>query len=126
VSAPDGEIEPVENAPALVRPYALVGGRTHAGGSAPIPVESVVVTQLDLERGTLVLERAAIVRLCERPQSVAEVAVALQVPVGVARVLVADLEAEGFVRVDLPPGSLRASGPDRTLLERVLAGLEAL
>ena len=126
MSVRDDHTEPLDDAPALIRPYALVGGRTHAGGAGPIPVESVVVTELDGDDGTLVLERAAIVRLCEQPQSVAEVAVALQVPVGVARVLVADLEAEGFVRVDLPPGSLRAGGPDRSLLERVLAGLEAL
>lgn len=112
--------------PSLVRPYALVRGRTRTGTSGTIPVEAIVVTESDADGSGLLLERAAIVRLCQGPHSVVEVSALLKVPVGVARVLVADLAAEGFVHVNLPPDPQADGTVDRVLLERVLAGLEAL
>ena len=115
-----------DDGPSLVRPYALVGGRTRAGGAPPIPVESVVVTEPGVELASLVLEPLAIVRLCRQPQSVAEVSARLALPVGVVRVLVADLVTLGCVRVDLPLDPTLDGGVDRAVLERVLAGLEAL
>ena len=112
--------------PARVRPYALVRGRTRSGSAAPLPVEAVIVTDPSVDATALQLESAAIVRVCERPNSVAEISARLAVPVGVVRVLVADLAAEGFVQVNLPLDA-RAGGSDALdLLERVLAGLEAL
>ena len=115
-----------DDGPSLVRPYALVKGRTRAGGAAPIPVEAIVVTEPHADRSGLVLERAAIARLCEHPQSIAEVSALLRVPVGVIRVLVSDLTSEGLVRVNLPLEPNADGAVDRVLLERVLAGLEAL
>ncbi len=56
----------------------------------------------------------------------AEVSAILAVPVGVVRVLVADLSAEGYVQVNLPLDPTAGDAVDRGLLERVLAGLEAL
>ena len=112
--------------PSLVRPYALVRGRTRRGSAPPLPVESVIVTKTDVDSTALQLEPAAIVRLCRRPYSVAEVSARLGLPVGVTRVLVADLAAEGHVDVNLPLDPHSADGVDRVLLERVLAGLEAL
>ena len=50
----------------------------------------------------------------------------LEFPVGVARVLVGDLAAEGFVHVNLPLSPSEDGTVDRVLLELVLAGLEAL
>ena len=58
-------------------------------------------------------------------RSIAELAVHLHVPVGVARVLVGDLVRDGLLEVhqlDLELDALT----DRLVLERVLAGLEAL
>lgn len=115
-----------DDGPALVRPYALVQGRTRAGAAAPLPVEAIVVSDGAADRSELVLERAAIVRLCQRPQSIAEVSALLRVPVGVIRVLVGDLTTEGFVHVNLPLDPQVDGAVDRVLLERVLAGLEAL
>jgi hypothetical protein len=109
-----------------VRPYALVRGRTRTSEAAAIPVESIVVTEPDTDATPLVLERFAIVQLCRRPHSVAEVSAHLRLPVGVVRVLVADLVAEGFVHVNLPLDPRADGVVDRVLLERVLAGLEAL
>jgi hypothetical protein len=124
VSPRDIDVDPDE--PALVRPYALVRGRTRRGSAAPLPVEAVIVTELTTDPGAHQLERGAIVRLCRRPHSVAEVAALLALPVGVVRVLVADLSAEGLVQVNLPLDPRSGDGVDRVLLERVLAGLEAL
>ena len=53
-----------------------------------------------------------------------EISALLGVPLGVARVLVADMEADGLVRVYQP--QLQAGLPDRGLLERVLSGLRRL
>ena len=126
MSPRDLDHSPDDDGPSLVRPYALVRGRTRAGAAAPIPVEAIVVTELPSDRSDLVLERAAIARLCERPHSIAEVSAILRVPVGVIRVLVGDLTTEGFVRVNLPLDPHADGAVDRVLLERVLAGLEAL
>ena len=120
------ESETGDGGPSLVRPYALVRGRTRTDGAAPIPVESIVITEGERDLEPLQLERAAIARLCKRPHSVAEVSARLGVPVGVVRVLVADLTQDGYVHVNLPLDPRSDGSVDRVLLERVLAGLEAL
>ena len=118
---PDSTVEP-----SLVRPYALVRGRTRRGSAPPLPLEAVIVAPSLFEAADLQLERAAIVRLCQRPYSVAEISARLALPVGVVRVLVADLSADGYVAVNLPLDTRAGHAVDRVLLERVLAGLEAL
>ena len=50
-----------------------------------------------------VRKEPAIVELCQTPRSVAEIAVSLAVPLGVARVLIADLATAGFVTIQDPP-----------------------
>jgi len=89
-------------------------------------VEAVIITKLAVDAAGLQLERAAIVRLCRRASSVAEISARLSLPVGVVRVLVADLAADGYVEVNLPVDPRADGTVDRVLLERVLAGLEAL
>lgn len=118
------ELDPSE--PSLVRPYALVRGRTRRGSAAPLPVETVIVAKPADDAAGLQLEPAAIVRLCRSPNSLAEVSARLSLPVGVVRVLVADLVADGHVDVNLPLDPRPDGTVDRVLLERVLAGLEAL
>ena len=110
--------------PSLVRPYALVRGRTRHGEDAPLPVEAVVVTSDAVDGATLQLERADIASLCRRPHSVAEISASLALPIGVVRVLVAELASEGHLVVNLPLD--HGAGQPLDLLERVLAGLEAL
>jgi hypothetical protein len=70
--------------------------------------------------------RSMVVRLCQLPQSLAEIAAQLCVPIGVARVLVSDLVDGGlvFVRSTLTENSSLAQRRD--LLERVLDGLHTL
>jgi hypothetical protein len=83
---------------ALVRPFVITGGRTrHA--RVHLRVESLVVaTGLEVPDG-LQFEHARIVALCDRPVSVAEIAARVELPLGVAQVLVGDLADAGLVRV---------------------------
>jgi hypothetical protein len=115
-----------------VRPYALTGGRTQFGHV--LLVETFVATidrpdeQPARTRGgwaeRVMPELGAIVELCRRLRSVAEISALLRIPLGVVRVLVSDLADQGRIRVygtGHGPGS-----PDRALLERVLSGLRRL
>jgi hypothetical protein len=108
----------------LVRPYALTGGRTRP--SVELAVEALVSTTYSgtLAESRLPRERAAIIQLCMETRSVAEVAAHLKVPLGVARVLVADMADDLLVRVYEPQSLDEAAHV--ALLERVLSGLRRL
>ena len=119
--APGDDVED----PRVVPVYALTGGRTRAEG-VDLQVETLVsTTQRGMAASSrLRFENARIVELCRRPVSVAEVAVRLQVPLGVARVLVADLHSEELLRVHHPTAAT-AGGRLRTgVLERLLTALK--
>ncbi|WP_374222497.1 DUF742 domain-containing protein [Streptomyces sp. MBT59] len=69
-------------------------------------------------------ELQAIVELCRRMRTVAEISALLKMPLGVVRVLLSDLADQGKIRVY---GTGHGTGqPDRALLERVLNGLRRL
>jgi len=111
----------------LLRAYAVTGGRTHVAGSAELEVEALVSTTAlgEARADTLSFERRSIARLCKDVLSVAEVSARIDVPLGVAKVLVADMAEEQLVMVHRPavgPGDR----PDLALLERVLYGLRSL
>ncbi|QES43806.1 DUF742 domain-containing protein [Streptomyces venezuelae] len=120
--------------PARVRPYSLTGGRTRFGHV--LLVETFVASnaaieapdeRLELPKGTLskvMPEMRAIVEICRRMRTVAEIAALLKMPLGVVRVLLSDLADQGKIRVY---GTGHGPGqPDRALLERVLSGLRRL
>lgn len=125
MNSDDGPTEDADQAlEGRIRPYALTGGRTRS--SADLPLETLVkrTAQGASVLPRLALERKRIVELCVEPQSVAEISAHLGVHLGVARVLVGDMKAEGFLDVHRPlPVGER---PDIKLLERVLDGLQAL
>ncbi|MGW1320413.1 DUF742 domain-containing protein [Streptomyces sp. NPDC002426] len=134
--APPSRIQPVQRQapqpakPAahnpLVRPYAMTGGRTRP--RYQLAIEALVSTTADPARlqGQLP-EHQRICRLCIEIKSVAEVSALLSIPLGVARILVADLAEAGLVAIHQPGGDEAAGGqPDVTLLERVLSGLRKL
>ncbi|MEL7210055.1 MAG: DUF742 domain-containing protein [Actinomycetota bacterium] len=113
---------------ARIRPYALTGGRTR--GNQDLPLETIVRTtpQGRAVQPRLVREQATIVDLCADPQSLAEISAHLTVPLGVVRVIVGDLAAEGLVASSGTATTANPSQdrPDIKLLERVLDGLQAL
>jgi hypothetical protein len=120
--------------PARVRPYSLTGGRTRFGHV--LLVETFVAAleapeeRKELTNGSLstrvMPEMQAIVELCRRMRTVAEIAALLKMPLGVVRVLLSDLADQGKIRV-YGTGTGHGTGrPDRALLERVLSGLRRL
>ncbi|MFD3524406.1 DUF742 domain-containing protein [Streptomyces sp. NPDC058653] len=137
---------------ARVRPYSLTGGRTRFGHV--LLVETFVAAlEATEERASeerapdgrapagpapearkeaagggapsrTMPEMRAIVDLCARMRTVAEISALLKIPLGVVRVLLSDLADQGKIRVY---GTGHGSGhPDRALLERVLGGLRRL
>ncbi|MFH9421672.1 DUF742 domain-containing protein [Streptomyces sp. NPDC017529] len=118
--------------PSRVRPYSLTGGRTRFGHV--LLVETFVAAldgpeeRRELTSGgwgdRVMPEMRAIVELCRRMRSVAEISALLKMPLGVVRVLLSDLADQGKIRVY---GTGHGPGrPDRALLERVLGGLRRL
>jgi serine phosphatase RsbU (regulator of sigma subunit) len=93
-----------------------------------LPVEALVVNTANAEqlRGQLP-EHQRICHLCRDIKSVAEVSALLSIPLGVARILVADMAEAGLVAIHQPAGS-ESHGPqtDISLIERVLSGLREL
>ena len=116
---------PVGNeASSLVRPYAVTGGRTKP--RYQLQIEAMVAASHYEARDLSVLspECQAILTFCRDWRSVAEVSAVLHMPLGVARVLIADMAMDGLVRVHQID---HAQGrPDINLLERVLSGLRKL
>lgn len=112
-------------AASVVRPYTWTGGRT-----APVidlAVETLVSTS---EHGHDMAaltseEHRAVAELCRGPRSVAEVAALLSLPLGVVRVLLADMADIGLVVVHRSANG-SSNTPDMALMERVLSGLRRL
>ncbi|MGW0042191.1 DUF742 domain-containing protein [Rhodococcus sp. NPDC003348] len=123
--------EPYMNAhggsgPSLVRPYSLTSGRTKP--KVELAIEALIQSLPDPENRTLELGDvdAAIVALCVQSPSVAEIAARVGVPIGVARVLVADLVEAGHVRIQATLQDDSSDNDRRELIERVLGGLRKL
>ena len=116
---------PVSDHP-LVRPYTMTGGRTRP--RYQLAVEALVsASVLPYEVQGQLPEHRRICELCQEIKSVAEISALLTIPLGVARILVADLAEAGLVAIHQPGGDENADGqPDVTLLERVLSGLRKL
>ncbi|WP_405891686.1 DUF742 domain-containing protein [Streptomyces sp. NBC_00133] len=114
----------------LVRPYAMTGGRTKPGpGNVRFDLIALVDIAADApgvaEESLLGPEHRALLSLCRcETQSVAELAVDADLPVGVVRVLLGDLLEAGHVTVrrPVPPAQL----PDERILREVIDGLRAL
>lgn len=117
----DGDAD-MESDP-IVRPFIVTGGRTRPADDR-LRVETLVTAAAAALSAPLGFERRHIVQICQRPLSVAEIANSLQVPIGVARVLIADLIAERYVTVQ-EHLSLN-DYPSLSLLERIREGVRAL
>lgn len=104
----------------LMTPLRKGAGRTRP--RYQIAIEALVWTTAEpREMLGLLPEHQRICNLCREIKSVAEISALLSMPLGVARILVADLAEEGLVALHQSGGP-----PDVTLLERVLRGLRKL
>ncbi|MET8864099.1 DUF742 domain-containing protein [Nonomuraea sp. NPDC004580] len=115
-----------EEAGPVVRPYALIRGRTRSSGDAFDLVATVrAVADPDGEPGDdLGPEQQQILRAARNPISLADLAVELDLPVGVIRVLLGDMRDHGLISVTSP--SAGGSRSNERILKEVINGLRAL
>jgi hypothetical protein len=107
----------------VVRPYAVTRGRTRPPGTAVGLIDVVVSAgRRSAEVRGLGPEHRLLLGLCGTPTALADLASEADLPVGVVRVLVGDLQERGLVTVVPSAGGSR----DEKALRSVLDGLRAL
>jgi Protein of unknown function (DUF742) len=92
-----GEPDPDDDL--MVRPFMLTGGRTQPLRDG-LRIETLLHAAPAALSAPLRFESRRIVQLCQAPMAMADLAVALRVPLGVVRVIVADLITEGYLQVE--------------------------
>ncbi|MFB4194600.1 DUF742 domain-containing protein [Streptomyces carpaticus] len=129
------------------RLYTLTGGRSRAGSAAAaFDLVTLVVSESEPTAG-MQSEHATILRLCQYPTAVVEIAAELRLPISIVKILLCDLLDQGRITARhprtapaTPPGArtaVTATGtggpvphaaplPDPHLLEQVLVGLRNL
>jgi hypothetical protein len=112
-----------EDAGRVARPYMVTGGRTRPRGERQFDLIDIVVATGAEPGGAFSPgpEHSHILSLCQRPTVVADLTAAVGLPLGLVRVLLADLLYEELISV-----SKQAQRTDRRLLQRVLDSLKAL
>jgi len=112
----------------VVRPYALTGGRTDPAGGAVLDVISVIVAAgpppTAAASRRLNPEHRKLIGLCQEPMTVADAAADMALPLGVVRVLLADLIQQKLITVQPRRTARPQTSPD--LLREVLNGLRSL
>ncbi len=109
----------------VVRPYALTQGRTrHAGESFDL-VATVIATRAGVtDLGSLAPEHISVFQLARAPTTVADIASDVDLPLGVVRIILADLRELGLVVIRTPV--VMAERIDKHTLREVLNGLRGL
>lgn len=110
----------------LVRPYILTAGRTRSRVALALeaPIRTLEDGPAPRWPGSDV--RAKILTLGVEAPSVAEIAARLSLPLGVARVLIGDLVAQGYAQVHDTLDETSSADERRELIGRTLRGLRAL
>ncbi len=106
----------------LIRPYAMTGGRTGVESDIGLETQIQATSRASQHLGAYRWETAKVVELVQAPMALVEVAARMQIPIGVARVLVADLVGDGAVMLHVPAKTQNFA----SLLERVLDGVRNL
>jgi hypothetical protein len=114
-----------EEAGPIVRSYAIARGRTVPRGISLDLVTLLQITGREAPRDfRMTREDQKMMRLCSRPCTVADLASDLDLPLGVVKVLAADLCHHGMLEIRRP--GRRMQQADQQLLQRVLDDLRAL
>ena len=109
----------------VVRPYALTQGRTrHAGESFDLAATVMATGPVSGDLAALAPEHISVLRLARRPTTVADLASDLDLPLGVVRIILADLREVGLVVISTPV--VLAERIDKRTLREVLHGLRGL
>jgi hypothetical protein len=114
-----------EEAGPVVRPYALTRGRTRASGEILDLIAIITAVRgVHVDPASLDPEHLEVLRLCRLPASVADLAADLDLPLGVVRILLGDLQERSLVAIHhpIPPSRL----PDVQILKEVVDGLRRL
>jgi len=110
----------------VVRPYALTQGRTRHSGEAFDLVATVTATRGRVsDPSMLAPEHLSVLQLAQAPTTVVDIASDVDLPLGVVRILLADLRELGLVAIRAPIPT-RAQQVDRNTLREVLHGLRGL
>ena len=109
----------------MVRPYALTQGRTRHAGESFNLVATVMATQRAIiDLGSLAPEHMSVLLLARAPTTVADIASDVDLPLGVVRIILADLRELGLVAIRTPV--VMAERIDKHTLREVLNGLRGL
>ena len=123
---PGGKWRPRDTGP-VVRPYAVTGGRTEPADGAARGLLAVVVTTGQAaadDPARVTPEHRKILGRCGQQITVADLAADLALPLGVGRVLLADLILQGAITVVRQRPADQRTGND--VLQEILNGLRAL
>ncbi|MEU4547113.1 DUF742 domain-containing protein [Nonomuraea dietziae] len=116
----DGWVEPE-----IIRPYVVTRGRARpANGRFDLISMALTVETAPASETGLDPEHLSILRLCRAPRSVAELAADLNLPVGIIRVLLADLYDRNLISAREP--QFEADMADMNMYKAVLDGLRSL
>ncbi|HEY7048928.1 MAG TPA: DUF742 domain-containing protein [Jatrophihabitantaceae bacterium] len=117
---------PDEAAGPVVRPYAVIRGRTRPRGEPNLDLLAIITRtwRVPSDLWTLDPEHFSLLRLCIKPTSLVDLASDLDLPLGVVRILVADLREHGLVTVNQP--TMSAWQDDLPILREVINGLRRL
>ena len=111
---------------AVVRPYALTRGRTRHTGAPFDLVSTVTATNARVaDPGALAPEHVSVLQVVRRPTTVVDIASDVDLPLGVVRILLADLRDLGLVAINAPL-PMKARQVDKNTLREVLHGLRGL
>lgn len=110
----------------VVRPYALTQGRTRHSGDAFDIVATVSATPAQVAHpGALGPEHLSVLQLAGQPTTVVDIASDVDLPLGVVRILLADLRELGLVAINAPV-PMKARQVDKETLREVIHGLRGL
>jgi Protein of unknown function (DUF742) len=108
----------------VVRPYALTQGRTRPSGESFDLVATVVATRAIADLASLAPEHLSVLQLTRVPTTVADIASDVDLPLGVVRIILADLRELGLIAIRTPV--VMAERIDKHTLREVLNGLRGL
>jgi DNA-binding transcriptional ArsR family regulator len=109
----------------VVRPYALTQGRTRPAGASFDLVAIVKATRARItDPASLAPEHLRVLQLARAPTTVADIASDVDLPLGVVRIILADLRELGLVAIVHPVAA--SERIDQHTLREVLNGLRGL
>jgi hypothetical protein len=109
----------------VARPYTLTGGRTRPRSDRVYDLLDVVGHgRVAADPAALRPEQVRMIAVCSTPVTVADLASATDLPIGVLRIMLADLVHDQLLEVRTPAAKTRLT--DKKVLRQVLEGLQTL